>query len=150
MDMPSHRNPSTPSCHTLAQALGAIALLCAGLPHGALAQAAPLTPAMTQELSIAGTESPAALLRALDQLLKAHPDLAATPERALPLARAAAAPVGGFVGATLPTYRAITERIAAAAPPAQAQAVRAAVAAELGRLAAADVHPAAPGVPGAI
>lgn len=128
----------------------AAGLLCLPLaPAPAAAQGASPAPAIEQQFSAAAQQGPAALLQALQQVLQREPALAATPERAVGLARAAGAPVGGFVGASLPVYRAITSRIADAAPPAARAAVRAAVAAELGRLAAQQTARGTAGQPNA-
>lgn len=136
MNVTSRKPPSARPMVALATA----ALLGIAVPP-AMAQA-PIPASVEQQLGSAAANGPAALLRSLDQALRDNPSLAATPDGAVALARAAGTPVSGFVGATLPTYRAIADRIAAAAPATQAQAVREAVAAELGRIAATDARPA--------
>lgn len=128
-----HARPALSAAAVLAGLLAA-----PGLSSPAAAQTGGPGAAVEQQFSAAATEGPAALIQALERVLQRDPALAATPERATALARAAATPVGGFVGATIPVYRAIISRITDAAPPAQQAAVRAAVAAELGRLAAAQ------------
>ncbi len=94
--------------------------------------------AVAGQLDRAAVDGPAALLRELDMILTASPDLAANAAAAVALARAAAAPVPGFVGANMPIYRAIADRIIAAAPPSQHHAVAEAVSAALGQIAAVD------------
>ncbi|WP_284258837.1 outer membrane beta-barrel protein [Acidocella aquatica] len=76
----------------------------------------------------------------LASILAADPSLAATPEAAATLARAAASPVPDFVGANLPVYLEISSMITAAAPPAQRDAVHQAVSRELTRFVATDVR----------
>ncbi|WP_227075833.1 outer membrane beta-barrel protein [Acidocella sp. KAb 2-4] len=83
---------------------------------------------------------PWALLEGLDQLLAANPGLAATPDSAAALARAAATPVPDFVGANLPVYQEISDKIIAAAPPAQREAVRRAVSIEIATFVATDIR----------
>lgn len=121
-------------------------------------QIASVTPAFAQParvdardvaaLNRAGEDGPAALLDALSRVLSANPGYAATPERAAALARAAAAPVSGFVGANLPVYRAIAQRVTAAAPASRRESVGAAVNEAVGRVAQGDprAQPVAPPV----
>ncbi len=89
-------------------------------------------------LNCAAADGPASLLQELDAALAANPGLAANPDSATGLARAAAAPVPSLVGATLPIYRAIGEKIANAAPAERRAAVEEAVSTELMRLAETD------------
>ncbi len=123
---------------------GALAGVLALTPASASAQAVRIYPAVSRDLNAASVGGPAALLDALGQKLQADPSLAATADRAAALAGAAAAPVADFIGATTPIYRAIAERIIAAAPPAQRAAVRGAVAAELNRVIQTNTHLVAP------
>jgi hypothetical protein len=95
---------------------------------------------VSRQLSVAAESGPRALLDGLAQVLAANPGLAATPDAAAALARAAAAPVPDFVGANLPVYREIAARIIAAAPAARRDAVRAAVGQELTRYVANDIR----------
>ncbi len=151
--MSAYKTKSTP-CDRKAGRAGANALRALAVCTGVAAAVATLAPAYGQgqpvdagverQLTTASADGPAALLRALDDVLRANPALASTPARAAALARVAGAPVSGFIGASVPVYRGITDRITAAAPPASAQAVRQAVASELGRMAAADVRPLPP------
>lgn len=122
---------------TMLSALAAIGLLAA-LPSPVLAQPASGPTSVADRLDRAAFDGPAALLHELDRVLAANPELAASPSAATNLARAAAAPVPNFIGANMPVYRAIAEKISAAAPAALRQAVGAAVDAELGRLAETD------------
>lgn len=84
-------------------------------------------PPLAQQFDAAAVDGPGALLNALSQRLANEPALAATPASAAALARAAAAPVPNFVGATAPVYRDIADRIIAAAPAGQRTAVTQAV-----------------------
>jgi len=107
----------------------------------AAAHAATAVPRLVaQQLAVAADSGPRALLDGLAQVLAADPALAATPEAAAALARTAAAPVPDFVGANLPVYREIADRIIAAAPAAQRDAVRQAVGQELTRYVANDLR----------
>ena len=126
-------------------ALAALSLFAA-MPSPSSAQAASSAGAIADRLNRAATDGPAALLHQLDAMLAADPSLAASPVSAVALARAAAAPVPDFVGATMPVYRSIAEKIAAAAPAPQRDAVSAAVSGELSRLAETDprARPVAP------
>ncbi|QQS14442.1 MAG: outer membrane beta-barrel protein [Rhodospirillales bacterium] len=81
---------------------------------------------------------PGALLEALDGVLRRRPELAGTPETAANLARDAAVAVRFLRGANLPVYRAIIDRIVAAAPPANRDAVARAVTAAVGQTASVD------------
>ena len=119
--------------------------LCAAAPLAA-AQSPAGVSAVAGQFNDVAAEGPAALLQKLDAVLAANPELAASPASAVNLARAAAAPVPDFLGATMPIYRSIAEKIAAAAPADRRSAVSAAVEAELSRLAATDPH-AAPIMP---
>ncbi len=101
---------------------------------------------VTTSLARAADDGPVALLDALAAALAANPELAADRTSAVALARAAAGPVRGFLGANLPVYRAIVQRIAAAAPEQARAAVSLAVAEEVARIAEADPR-AAPTVP---
>ena len=112
----------------------------AACPLPALAQTAAGTPTIARQLNRAAVDGPAALLHELDAVLAANPTLAASPASAVSLAHAAATPIPDFVGANMPVYRSIGEKIAAAAPAHQREAVRTAVDAELDRLAATDPH----------
>lgn len=103
-------------------------------------RAATLPASVSQQITAAAGVGPRALIDALAQVLATHPELAATPDGAASLARVAAAPVPGFVGANLPVYREIAARIIAAAPPAQRDAVRMAVGQELTRYVANDIR----------
>lgn len=108
--------------------LGPVALLILVLaPAAALAQPAPARPMASERLNAAAVEGPAALLETLSKEMAQNPRLASTPGSAAALARAAAAPVEGFVGARGPVYREIALRIIAAAPAAQRGAVQLAV-----------------------
>ena len=106
----------------------------------AAACAAAVPDIVARQLAVAGDAGPRALLDGLAQVLAANPGLAATPDAAAALARAAAAPVSDFVGANLPVYREIAEQIIAAAPPAQRDAVRQAVGRELTTDVANDIR----------
>ncbi len=119
------------------------------LPGGA--HAASIPDAVSRQISVAAESGPISLLDGLARVLAAHPELAATPESAAALARVASAPVPDFIGANLPVYREIAARIAAAAPPAQRGAVRAAVGRELASYVANDIRimPALPPAPAA-
>ena len=108
------------------------------LPIPALAQPAPAHESIALQLNRAAVDGPTALLHELGTVLAADPTLAADPDSATRLARAAAASVPDFVGANMPVYRSIAEKIAAAAPADRRHAVRNAVDAELDRLAATD------------
>ena len=104
------------------------------------AGAAEATDAVSQQFAVAAQAGPRALLDELAQLLAANPGLAASPGTAAELARAAAAPVPDFVGANLPIYREIAEKIVAAAPADQRVAVRSAIGHELTRYVATDIQ----------
>ena len=130
------------------RALLLAAPLAAFAPSGA--RAAEVAPMVAKQLSVAAEDGPRALLDGLDQVLAANPKLAATPDGAAALARVAAAPVPDFVGANLPVYRAIVERIVGAAPPSQREAVRQAVDQELTRYVANDIRIMPPLAPGSI
>jgi hypothetical protein len=116
-------------------ALAAIGF-CAALPVRAQTNSG--ISAIGEQLNSAAAEGPAALLQKLEAILSANPALAASPESAAGLARAAATPMPDFIGATMPVYRSIAEKIIAAAPSAQQDAVSAAVEDELSRMAATD------------
>lgn len=125
--------------------LGPVALLVLALaPAAGLAQPAPAQPTVTERLSTAAVEGPSALLDALTRELAGNPRLAATPDSAAALARAAAVPVQGFVGARGPVYREIARKIIAAAPPNQRGAVQQAVSDTLRPYTAMQVHIAPP------
>jgi hypothetical protein len=121
----------------LLSALAAIGLLTA-TPVTARAQAPASAATIADQLNRAAVDGPAALLHQLDLLLAQTPSLAASPSAAASLARAAAAPVPDFIGATMPVYRAIGEKIVVAAPAAQRDAVASTVDGELTRLAETD------------
>ncbi len=104
------------------------------------ARAASVPDAVSQQLNVAAETGPHALVDTLAKVLAAHPELAATPESAAALASAASTPVPQFVGANLPVYREIAAAIVAAAPPAQRDAVRAAVARALTSYVATDIR----------
>lgn len=134
------RNATPEKVSRKATALRVLSLAAAlaawgSLAPPAMAQGATIDAAAEHQLTAASANGPTALLHALDEVLRANPALAATPDRAAALARVAGAPVAGFVGAAVPIYRAITDRIVAAAPATQSAAVRQAVAATLGRMA---------------
>ncbi|HET8996605.1 MAG TPA: outer membrane beta-barrel protein [Acetobacteraceae bacterium] len=108
--------------------LGPIALLMLALaPAAGMAQPAPAQPILGERLNAAAVAGPTALLDTLSRELARNPRLAATPGSAATLARAAATPVQGFVGARGPVYREIAQRIIAAAPAGQRGAVQQAV-----------------------
>ncbi len=96
--------------------------------------------AVAKQLESAAEAGPRALLDRLSQALAADPALAATPQAAAALARAAAAPVPDFVGSNLPVYMEIDSLITAAAPPDQRDAVHKAISRELSSFAATDVR----------
>ena len=121
----------------LVAALTVIGALAACL-WPALVQAATTTETIARQLNRAAVDGPAALLHELDAVLAANPTLAASPSSAANLAHAAATPIPDFVGANMPIYRSIGQKIADAAPADQREAVRAAVNVELDRLAATD------------
>ena len=83
---------------------------------------------------------PRALLDGLDRLLTVNPGLVATPSSAAALARAAATPVSDFIGANLPVYQEIADKIIAAARPERREAVRKAVIVELATFMATDIR----------
>jgi hypothetical protein len=95
---------------------------------------------ISKQLEVAGEAGPRALLDSLAQALEADPTLAATPQAAAALARAAATPVPNFVGSNLPVYMEIDSLITAAAPPAQRDAVHKAISRELTSFVATDVR----------
>ena len=106
----------------------AAAVLIGTVPaHCALAESS-----ANAQLARDAQNGPRALLDGLDLLLASNPQLAATPSSAVKLARAAATPVSDFVGANLPIYQEISDKIIAAAPPEQRVAVRRAISIELG------------------
>ena len=116
-------------------------VVCAAFCAGpAAARAAEVPDLVSRQLTTAGESGPRALLDTLAQVLVTNPALAATPEAAAALARAAAAPVPDFVGANLPVYRDIAAQIIAAAPAGQQDAVRRVVGQELTRYVANDVR----------
>ncbi|OYV26094.1 MAG: hypothetical protein B7X08_03195 [Acidocella sp. 20-63-7] len=123
----------------------AIAVLVGSLSTQALAG----TPAKltSDQLALDAASSPRALLNGLDRLLAADPSLAATPAAAEALARAAAAPVQEFVGANLPIYQEIIDKIVAAAPPGQRELVHRAVSLEINNYIATDVRIMPPAQP---
>jgi len=95
---------------------------------------------VVRQLTAAAESGPWALLDDLSRVLAADPSLAASPADAVALARVVAGPVPDFVGANLPVYREIEDRIVAAAPPAQREAVRQAVGQELSIYVANDIR----------
>ncbi len=126
--------------HRLIPLAAATALFMAPVAHAASPAVAPL---LAQEAK----DGPRALLDGLERLLAQDPGLAATPQTATALARAAAAPVPDFVGANLPVYREIVEKITAAAPPDQRAAVRRAVSLEIAGYIATDIRIMPPPMP---
>lgn len=114
----------------------AAAVLVGMLPaHYASAQ-----PSVSAQLARDAQDGPRALLDGLDQLLATNPQLAATPSSAAALARAAATPVPDFIGANLPIYQEISDKIVAAAPPEQRAAVRQAISIEIAAFIATDIR----------
>ncbi len=128
-----------------------VLILAAMVAAPVASRAASVPDAVARQLGVAAESGPTALLDSLARALAAHPELAATPASAAALARIASAPVPDFVGANLPVYREIAARIIAAAPPAQRDAVRAAVGRELTSYVANDIRimPALPPAPAA-
>ena len=118
-----------------------VASTASGVAHGA-----EVASNVADQLTVAAEGGPRALLDGLAGILAANPSLAAAPASAAALARSAAAPVPDLVGSNLPVYREIAERIVAAAPPAQREAVRKAVGQELAALIDNDIN-AMPSLP---
>ncbi len=123
---------------------GIVLLSLALVPTIGQAQPYPVPAALSAQLDAAAVDGPGALLHALSQTLAANPALAATPDSAAALARAAAAPVPNFVGATLPVYRDIGQQIVAAAPADRRVAVQQAVSDALRSHMELDLHIAPP------
>lgn len=120
-------------------ALGVLVVLSAQWAGQSVAQGAPvLSPDIAGSLERAAETGPRALLTRLNEILRAHPDLAADPVSAGALARAAAMPVGQFVGANVPVYRDIVGRIIDAAPENVRPAVSRAVAEQVRQVALTD------------
>ncbi|PJK29727.1 hypothetical protein CVT23_11860 [Minwuia thermotolerans] len=82
-----------------------------------------IAPAVESRLAEAAEGGPGVLLCELRAVLAADPALAATPDSAAALARAAAVQVRQYRGANLPVYREIVAVIGAAAPAEAEQAV---------------------------
>ena len=117
----------------------ALALGLLSVPAGASAQpVSSVSSEMTTSLARAAESGPQALLARLDEILKANPALAADPQTAADLGRAAALPVGTFKGANLPVYRDILSHIVAAAPTAARPDVTRAAAEAIRKVAATD------------
>ena len=131
--------------------LGALVMAAAMAALPCVARAASVPDAVSRQLNVAAETGPHALVDALARVLAAHPELAATPESAAALASVASIPVPQFVGANLPVYREIAATIIAAAPPAQREAVRAAVGQALMSYVATDIRimPSLPPAPAA-
>lgn len=116
--------------------LGGVALIALASVVGVPAAAQVPVEVEQQFMDAARESGGTALLDALTQVLRARPRLAARPASAAALARAAAAPLSELSGATSPLYRAIADRIVAAAPAASRAATRRAVTAALTEAAA--------------
>ena len=147
MNCPFHRDPTWGGASRHGR-IALVALALALAPAIGMAQPASISAPVGQRLNSAAVEGPGALLHALSQELANNPQLAATPASAAALARAAAAPVAGFVGARTPVYRDIAQQIIAAAPPAQRAAVQASVGDALSPYAGVEVPIASPLRPG--
>ena len=130
------------------KAWGRPALFAAMLVAAASLAIAPMQPARAQEAGVpaavgqslleAAGSGPRALLQRLDEVLAANPGLAATPDSAAALTRAATLPIRQFRGANVPVYREVASRIIAAAPPALRAAVSRAVAESVRQVASTD------------
>lgn len=134
---PSHTRRSG----TRRSPLGAVALVALALtPATGFAQASAVPPQVVQQLNSAAVEGPGALLDALSRELARNPGLAANPDTASALARAAATPVPQFVGANMPVYREIARLITDAAPAGARAAVGQSVDNALGPYASTDLN----------
>ncbi len=119
-----------------ALAMALAAMECASVR----AQTMPVTlsPEVGQSLLQAANAGPRALLQSLDQILARNPALAATPESAAALTRAATLPIRNFRGSNVPVYREVAAKIIAAAPAASRADVSRAVAEQVRLVAARD------------
>lgn len=127
-----------PRCLFCAFALAAAVAAPATVAHANAPSLAQVSADIAADLNKAAGSGPRALIKKLEDILRANPGLATNPATAAELARAAAGPVSGFVGDNVPVYRDIVARIVDAAPEAARSQVGEVVGEAVRRIAATD------------